>query len=158
MRLALPLAAAAAALSLFVLPALAGPTETAFLSKLPGTWTGAGSITGGDGGAVKCTLTLKGSEKISFQGTCDAGSYGPQTYSGALAYSDAAKQYQARSNGETVVGVKSGNAVVFKSKMKTLAGTGDSVMKLSANTIVIDVDITRSDTGDRMKSHITFTK
>jgi hypothetical protein len=42
--------------------------------------------------------------------------------------------------------------------MKTLAGTGDSVMKLSASAIVIDVDITRSDTGDRMKSHITFTK
>jgi hypothetical protein len=31
-------------------------------------------------------------------------------------------------------------------------------MKLSANNIVIDVDITRADTGDRMKSHITFTR
>ena len=157
MRLVLPLAAAAA-LALVASPVLAGPAETAFLSKLPGTWTGGGALTGGDGGAVKCTLTLKGTDKISFSGTCDAGSYGPQTYSGALTYNDKAKQYQARSNGETVVGVKSGNSIVFKSKMKTIAGTGDSVMKLSANTIVIDVDLTRADTGDRMKSHITFTK
>ena len=157
MRLVRPLAAAAA-LTILAVPAFAGTTESAFLAKLPGTWTGAGTITGGDGGSVKCTLTLTGSDKISFKGTCDAGSYGPQTYSGALTYSDAAGQYQARSNGETVVGIKSGNAVVFKSKMKTIAGTGDSVMKLSANTIVIDVDITRADTGDRMKSHITFTR
>jgi hypothetical protein len=157
MRLVLPLAAAAA-LAFVAAPALAGPAETAFLSKLPGTWTGAGTITGGDGGAVKCKQTLKGSDKISFSGTCDAGNYGPQTYSGALTYSDAARQYQARSNGETVVGTRSGSSVVFKSRMKTLAGTGDSVMKLSASAIVIDVDITRSDTGDRMKSHITFTK
>ena len=157
MRLVLPLAAAMA-LTIVASPALAGPAETAFLSKLPGTWTGGGTITGGDGGSVKCTLTLTGSDKISFKGTCDAGSYGPQTYSGALAYNDTAKQYQARSNGETVVGTKSGNSIVFKSKMKTIAGTGDSVMKLSANTIVIDVDMTRADTGDRMKSHITFTK
>ena len=157
MRLVLPLAAAAA-FALAASPVLAGPAETAFLSKLPGTWTGGGTITGGEGGAVKCTLTLTGSDKISFRGTCDAGSYGPQTYSGALAYSDAARQYQARSNGETVVGTKSGGSVIFKSKMKTIAGTGDSVMKLSASNIVIDVDITRADTGDKMKSHITFTK
>lgn len=157
MRFVLPLFAAAA-LAASALPAVAGPAESAFLAKLPGTWTGSGTIVGAEQGSVDCTLTLKGADKISFTGTCNAGQFGPQTYSGALTYSDTARQYQARSNGETVVGTKSGNAVVFKTKMKTIAGTGDTVMKLSATSIVIDVDMVRADTGEKLKSHITFKK
>ncbi|HWV01321.1 MAG TPA: hypothetical protein VN109_09160 [Devosia sp.] len=156
MRISLPMLTAAFAL--VALPALAGPAETAFLAKLPGTWTGSGAITGGESGSVACTLTLTGSDKINFRGTCDAGQFGPQTYSGVLTYVDAARQYQARSNGQTVVGVKSGGGVVFTSKMKTVAGTGNSIMRLSASSIVIDVDIVRSDTGEKLKSHIVFKK
>lgn len=148
----------AAALALCASPAFAGPAETAFLAKLPGTWTGSGAITGGETGAVSCTLVLTGSEKINFKGTCDAGKFGPQSYSGVLTYSDAARQYQARSNGQTVVGTKSGGGVTFVTKMKTPAGTGDSVMKLTANAIVIDVDILRTDTNQKLKSHINFKK
>ena len=156
MRISLPILTAAFALA--ALPAVAGPTETAFLSKLPGTWTGSGAITGGESGKVDCTLTLIGSDKINFRGTCDAGQFGPQTYSGVLTYDNAAHQYQARSNGQTVVGVKSGGSVVFTSKMKTAAGTGNSVMRLAANSIVIDVDLVRTDTGDKLKTHIVFKK
>ena len=57
-----------------------------------------------------------------------------------------------------MVGVKSGGGVVFTSKMKTVAGTGNSIMRLSASSIVIDVDIVRSDTGEKLKSHIVFKK
>ncbi len=156
MRSFLPMLAISIALS--ASPALAGPAELAFLAKLPGTWTGSGTITGGEGGAVDCTLTLSGTDKINFKGSCDAAKFGPQTYSGVLTYSDAARQYQARSNGQTVVGVKSGGAVVFTTKMKTVAGTGNSVMKLSASAIAIDVDIVRTDTGEKLKSHINFKK
>jgi hypothetical protein len=156
MRLSLPILAAVIAFG--ASPAWAGPAETAFLAKLPGTWTGSGTITGGETGTVSCTLVLSGTDKINFKGTCDAGQFGPQNYSGVLTYDDAAKQYQARSNGQTVVGIKSGGSVTFKTKMKTPAGTGDSIMKLSASAIAIDVDITRSDTGEKLKSHLNFKK
>jgi hypothetical protein len=157
MRYLAPLLAIALTAS-SAIPALAGPAETAFLAKLAGVWTGSGKITGGETGAVSCKLTFKGTDKINFSGVCDAGEFGPQSYSGVLTYDEKAKQYQARSNGQTVAGVKSGASIVFKSKMKSLAGTGDSVMKMSAKAIVIDVDILRSDTGDHMASHITFAK
>ena len=156
MRPFLPLLAVS--LALCASPAFAGAAEQAFLAKLAGTWTGTGQLTGDETGTVDCKLTLTGKEKISFRGTCDAGKFGPQTYSGVLTFDDATKKYQARSNGETVIGVKSGNSVVFTTKMKTIAGTGNSVMKLSASTISIDVDLVRADSGDKIKSHLNFKK
>jgi len=148
----------AAALMISPLPAMAGPAESAFLAKLPGVWTGSGKLTGGEPGAVDCTLTLKGSDKINFSGTCDAGKFGLQSYSGVLTYDDKLNQYLARSNGQTVIGVKSGGAVVFTSKLKSIGGDGTSVMKLSATSIVIDVSLVRSDTGDKISTHLTFKK
>ena len=146
------------AFALAAMPALAGPSETAFLDKLPGTWTGSGALTGGESGAVDCTLQLSGGAKINFRGTCNAGQFGPQTYSGVLTYDETARQYEARSNGQTVVGVKSGGSVVFTSKMHTIGGDGNSVMRVAANSIVIDVDLVRADTGEKLKTHIVFKK
>lgn len=155
MRRLLPVLAASLALSA---PALAGPAELAFLAKLPGTWSGTGTISGAESGAITCTLTLRGTDKINFAGNCNAGHFGPQTFNGVLTYNDAAKQYQARSNGETVAGIKSGNSVIFKGKMKTVAGSGDSIMKMSSTSIVVDLDITRTDSGDKIQSHVVFAK
>lgn len=152
------LPALAVTLALCASPAFAAAADQAFLAKLAGTWTGAGTITGDETGSVDCKLTLTGSDKVNFRGVCDAGKFGPQDYSGVLAYDTGLNKYLARSNGETVVGVKSGSSVVFTSKMKTMAGTGNSVMKLTATTIVIDVDLVRSDTGEKLKSHLTFKK
>ena len=156
MRLNLPMLAAVFALG--VSPALAGPAETAFLSKLAGTWTGSGTITGDETGKVDCKLTLSGTDKVNFRGLCDAGTFGPQDYSGVLTFDQKSGKYLARSNGQTVIGVKSGSSVVFTSKMKTMAGTGNSVMKLSATTISIDVDLVRTDNGEKLKSHLNFKK
>lgn len=155
MRLLSALAFAAIALAS---PALAGPAEKAFLAKLPGTWTGTGTVTGLDSAGVTCTLTLTGSDKINFAGQCDAGSYGPQSYKGVLTYDDAAKKYVARSANEIVVGTKSGNAVVFKFPIKTIAGPGKSVMSLSANTVQVNLTLTREDTGEKITSNVTFKK
>jgi len=156
MRSLLP--ALAVSLALCASPALAGPADQAFLAKLAGTWTGAGTITGDEKGSVDCKLTLSGTDKVNFRGLCDAGKFGPQDYSGVLTYDEKTGKYLARSNGQTVVGVKSGSSVVFTSKMKTMAGTGNSVMKLSTSTIAIDVDLVRSDTGEKLKSHLNFKK
>ena len=157
MRYLAPMLALVLGLSSAV-PAFAGPAETAFLAKLAGVWSGSGKITGGETGDVSCKLTFRGTDKINFSGVCDAGDFGPQNYSGVLTYNDKAKQYQARSNGQTVAGVKSGGTVVFTSKMKSIAGVGNSVMKLSASAIVIDVDLVRTDNGDKLKSHLSFKK
>lgn len=156
MRSLLP--ALAVSLALCASPAPAGPADQAFLAKLAGTWTGAGTITGDEKGSVDCKLTLSGADKVNFRGLCDAGKFGPQDYSGVLTYDEKTGKYLARSNGQTVVGVKSGNSVVFTSKMKTMAGTGNSIMKLSTSTISIDVDLVRSDTGEKLKSHLNFKK
>jgi hypothetical protein len=153
-----PLPALAVSLALCASPALAGAADQAFLAKLAGTWTGSGTISGDEQGSVDCKLTLSGTDKVNFRGMCDAGKFGPQDYSGVLTYDEPSKKYLARSNGQTVVGVKSGASVVFTSKMKTMAGTGNSIMKLSTSTIAIDVDLVRSDTGEKLKSHLNFKK
>ena len=156
MRSLLP--ALAVSLALCASPAFAGAADQAFLAKLAGTWTGSGTITGDETGSVDCKLTLTGTDKVNFRGLCDAGKFGPQDYSGVLTFDEKSGKYLARSNGETVVGVKSGGSVVFTSKMKTMAGTGNSVMKLSASTIVIDVDLVRTDNNEKLKSHLNFKK
>jgi hypothetical protein len=152
------LLATAAFASLFALPAYAGPAEDAFLAKLTGAWTGSGTVTGEDEGAVSCTLTFKptpGGEK--FSGKCLAkGLAGGQSFSGTISYNDKTRKYEAGGNGQTSVGVKSGSSVVFTSDFKGMI-KGTSVMKVSTSKILIDATIDRG-RGKVSKSHVTFSK
>ena len=67
-------ALAAALFSATAMPAVAGDQEVAFLQSLAGQYSGAGEITGEDGGPVKCRMTFKPSgAKLDYTGRCSGG-------------------------------------------------------------------------------------
>jgi len=151
-------AAAAALVALGAAPAFAGAAENAFLSKLAGNWSGSGRITGAQAGTVSCKLEMKPSgAHLNFTGRCNAEDIGGQSFSGSLAYNDAARRYEARSSGGTAIGVKKGGGVSFTTRMRTIAGSGTTVMNLTTSRIAIDFNLTDPD-GGTSKSHIVFTK
>ena len=140
-------------------PVLAGPTEDAFLAKLQGVWSGTGTLTGSETGKVDCTMTIRArTEGVNFRGKCDAGEFGPQSFSGIVSYNDEAGRYEARSpSGDITLGVKCGNSVIFTIQLKGIA-TGQSIMKLSATKAVVDTVVKRPNSDGDIKSHIVLTK
>jgi hypothetical protein len=148
------------ALVLAPLPVLAGTSEDAFLAKLVGTWTGKGTITGAETGALTCTSTTRTvSTGINFRVKCDVPEFGAQNFSGTVSYNDAEGRYEAKSQGgQVTIGTKSGNAVIFNAKMKGIA-VGTSAMKMTATRIVVDTKVKRpgSSSGE-IKSHMELTK
>lgn len=153
--------AAAAAVTVLLLgaaPAFAGKTEDAFLSKLQGIWSGSGLLTGDETGKVDCTMTIRNrDEGVNFRGKCDAGEFGPQSFSGIVSYNDVAGRYEAKSQGDVTLGVKEGSSVVFTIALKGIA-TGTSVMKLSQSKAVIDTIVKKPGSKDVIKSHMVLTK
>ena len=140
----LSLLAFAAALVLLPTAGSAGPTEDAFLGKLAGVWKGNGTIKGAETGTVDCTLTFRQrTVGVNFAVKCDVSEFGPQSFSGIIAYNDAKKQYEAKSaGGEITVGKKSGSAVIFEGKMKGIA-VGTSVMKVTTAKVTVDTKVRR---------------
>jgi hypothetical protein len=157
-----PSLTAAAAVTLLLLgaaPALAGKAEDNFLAKLVGIWSGSGTLTGDETGTVDCTMTIRTrSEGVNFRGKCDAGEFGPQSFSGSVAYNEEMGRYEAKSpSGEVTLGVKEGSSVVFTIALKGIA-TGTSVMKLSSSKAVIDTIVRRPGGKGDIKSHMVLTK
>ena len=149
---------AVATLSLVPSSAFAGKNEASFLAKLPGVWQGDGTIAGDQTGKVTCTLTLTGKAKVKFVSQCTAEHYGQQSNQGLFTYDDTAKAYVATSKGNTILGTRVSGGVAFKFPVKNMAGTGQSTMTLTANRIVVDVTLTRKDTGEVITSHVIFAK
>lgn len=141
-------------------PAFAGPAETKFLASLVGNWSASGTVKGADSGPVNCTLVIKpAGAKTNFSGKCAVKGLGSQDFSGSIVYDDASKKYLATAPGQQpTVGVKSGAGITFTTKLRSIAGTGNSVMKVSAKSIAIDFDIVRSKKDGHTTSHLVFTK
>ena len=141
--------------------AVAGTSEDAFLGKLVGSWSGAGTVTGSKDTTLDCTLTVRpATAKVSFSGRCVAEGLGPQSFSGSIAYNDKTGKYEAKSGAtsDTTIGVKSGSSVVFTSAIKGIAGSGNSIMKLGASKIVIDTNVTQKTSGDSYVAHVVLAK
>ena len=150
-RPSLTAAAVAALLVLGAAPAFAGTAEDNFMAKLVGSWAGAGSISGSETGALDCTM--------SFRGKCKTEKFGDQSFSGSIAYNDKKAQYEATSpSGEISIGKKSGSSVVFTTKLKSIAGSGESVMKLTTSKVTVDTSLKRSGSGGSIKSHVVMSK
>jgi hypothetical protein len=159
LRTASILIAFALAATLGTAPAYAGPTETAFLAKIAGTWTGKGKLTGGETGPIACKLVFKASgAKLSYNGRCNVQDVGAQAFSGAISYNDKTKRYEARSGATTVPGTKSGSSLVFTTKAKTIVGNATSTMTVSSGRIVVDFSVVATRTGEKSASRITFSK
>lgn len=159
MRLSLPILAIAGVIALTA-PAFAGAAETAFLGKFAGAWTGGGQVTGEHAGALVCKLTIRPvSTGMSFRGSCNMEGMSVQSFSGNVAYNDASKKYEATSpnNKDVAVGTKKGSSLVFVTKLKNIAGSGNSTMAMTASRIAIDFDL-KGQSGKSSKSHLVFTK
>jgi len=160
MRRFLPAFALAGLLSLSAAPAFAGSSETAFLSKFAGQWSGGGQVTGEHAGALDCKLTIRTVKaSLSFRGSCNLEGMSVQSFSGILSYDDAGNRFVATSpnNDDIAVGSKKGNALVFVTKLKNMAGSGNSTMALTSSRISIDFNLA-SQSGKTSKSHLVFTK
>jgi hypothetical protein len=149
----------AGALILAPLPALAGPSEEAFLAKPVSTWKGSGTLAGGATGTLACASTIRTAGKgITFRVKCDVPEYGAQTFSGTVTYNDKEGRYEAKSpGGQVTIGTKSGNTVIFAAKMKGIAA-GTSVMKMTTTRITVDTNVKRPGSSGEIKSHMVLTK
>jgi hypothetical protein len=159
MRLALALPVLAALLIGAATPSFAGPSETAFLGKLVGTWNGKGTLKGAENGPISCKVVFKAASggKVNYNGRCSVQDVGAQSFTGNLSYNDAKKVYEGRSLGGVAVGVKRGSSVVFTTKTNSLMGRSYSTMTVSASRITIDFSIVDTK-GDKTTSHVTFSR
>jgi len=159
MRSLILAASSAALLATSVAPAFAGPAEAAFLTRLAGSWTGKGRVTGGETGPVSCKLVFKASgPRINYTGRCSMQDMGAQGFSGSIGYDDATHRYLVRSAAGTIVGVRRGNSLVFTTKTQTIAGSTYSTMTVSPSSISIDFTIVQTSSGDKTRSHISFSR
>ena len=139
-------------------PALAGPTETAFLQKLTANWTGRGKLSGAQSGPVACRLVISGGgQSVKYQGRCTIPDMASQAFNGAISYNDKAKRYEIRSISGSVPGIKRGSSLVFTTKDSTMQGTSYSTMTLSPSSLVMNFTIVDSK-GNKTTSRISFSR
>lgn len=143
-RAALALGAALVAGVLFATPALAGDAEVAYLHSLGGDWTGAGNVSGPDGGKVACRIVMKpAGDRVNFSGRCNAsGNAQAQSFSGSIRYSDERRRYESSSSGITVVGEMQGSSLVFVTEQKTIQGDISSTMTVSPRALKMQFRLT----------------
>lgn len=156
----LTLAAVAAAMLAFSAApaAVAGPSEQAFLQKLTNTWSGKGSLKGANTGPIACKVVISGGGKSAkFQGRCNIPDMAQQAFSGSITYNDKTKQYESRSAGGTVPGIRKGDKLVFRTSSKNIAGTATSTMTISPSSLVVDFALVEKK-GGKTTSRVTFTR
>jgi hypothetical protein len=152
-------AVAAAFIALTAAPAFAGPAETAFLQKLTNTWSGKGNLQGANSGPIACKIVITGGGKSTkFQGRCNIPDMAQQAFSGSISYNDKTKQYESRSAGGVVPGIRKDDKLVFRTTNRNLAGTSTSTMTISPSSLVVDFALVEKKTGDKTTSRITFSK
>lgn|SRR5436190_1436692 len=152
-------AVAAAMIALTAAPAFAGPAETAFLQKLTNTWSGRGNLQGANSGPIACKIVITaGGKSTKFQGRCNIPDMAQQAFSGSISYNDKTKQYESRSSGGTVPGIRKGDTLVFRTTNRSLAGTATSTMVISPSSLVVDFSLVEKKTGDKTTSRITFSR
>lgn len=158
LRIAAISAAAAAMLALAVVPASAGPAETAFLQKLSNTWSGKGQLRGAESGAIACKIVISSAKSSArYQGRCNIPDMAQQAFNGSISYNDKAKRYESRTSGGTVPGTRRGDRLVFTDSSRTMQGTAQSTMTISPSSLVVDFVLVNK-SGERTTSKITFQK
>lgn len=152
-------AVAAAMIALTAAPAaMAGPSEQAFLQKLSNTWSGKGSLKGANSGPIACKVVVTaGGKSAKFQGRCNIPDMAQQAFSGSIAYNDKTKQYESRSAGGVVPGIRKGDKLVFRTSSRNIAGTATSTMTISPSSLVVDFALVEKK-GGKTTSRVTFSR
>jgi hypothetical protein len=157
-RTAARIAVTAAMLALTLVPAQAGPTETAFLQKLTNTWSGKGRLSGAESGPIACKMVISSSRaNAKFQGRCAIPDMAQQAFSGSIAYNDKLGRYEVRTASGVVPGVRRGNRLVFTTRQRSVGGTAYSTMTISSSSLVVDFALVDGD-GSKTTSRITFSR
>lgn len=152
--------AAAAMIALTAAPAaIAGPAEQAFLQKLGNTFSGKGNLKGANSGPIACKVVFTaGGKSTKFQGRCNIPDMAQQAFSGTISYNDKTKQYESRSVGGVVPGIRKGDKLVFRTSSKNVAGTSTSTMTISPSSLVVDFSLTERKSGEKTTARITFSR
>jgi hypothetical protein len=149
---------AAATMAGAVVPAYAGPAETAFLQKLGNNWTGKGRLSGPDGGPILCRIVITaGGQSAKYQGRCTIPDMAARAFNGSITYNEKLKRFESRSVGGTVPGIKRGNSLVFTDKQTNMNGTAYSTMTISPSSLVVDFTLIDKN-GEKSGSKVTFSK
>lgn len=139
------------------MPALAGPSEANFLTRLAGIWSGNGRMTGAEAGPISCKISFRPSgSRLNYTGRCNVQDMGGQGFNGSINYNDQTHRYEVRSANGLVVGVRRGNSLVFTTKSQTISGSAYSTMTLSPSAISINFSFVRQ--GQKTTSRINFSK
>lgn len=149
----------AAALSVGVAPAYAGPAETAYLQKLVGIYHGEGKVTGAQAGTVSCRLVLRSTSQghIAFNGRCAlSGGSGAQSINGVIRYNDERGVYESSSQGRTVAGRKNGQRLTFSVSGNDSRGRGSSRMVFSPGSAQVQFEFVDARNGQTSKGSIPF--
>ena len=152
--------AAAVAGALIVSPAaIAGDAEVSYLHSLAGDYTGAGRVSGPEGGDVSCRVVLKPSgNRLNFSGRCTApGNARGQSFSGAIRYSDDRRRFESSSGARIVPGQKSGSTLTFVTQMDTIEGAVSSTMAVAPGSMKMQFRVVDKD-GATHQGSIPFRK
>ncbi|HEX4299144.1 MAG TPA: hypothetical protein VHZ56_14080 [Devosia sp.] len=153
-----------------VVPAFAGPAETAALEKYLGTWNGTGTMTGGQTQSVTCKMALSEGNggKLNYTGRCNLA--GAQlSVTGTIAWIDAKHRYEAVMNSGVggfkgvAVGEREGDSIVFDLKQRANDDQGNDIsiaaaVVLSDKSISVDFHAVFNDSGEKIDAKIPFTK
>jgi hypothetical protein len=153
-----------------VVPAFAGPAETAALEKYLGTWNGTGTMTGGQTQSVTCKMALSEGNggKLNYTGRCNLA--GAQlSVTGTIAWIDAKHRYEAVMNSGVggfrgvAIGQKQGDKIVFDLHQRADDDEGNditiaSTVVLSGTSMSVDFHATFNSTGDKIDANVPFTK
>jgi len=141
----------------------AGPTETAFLQKYVGSYTGEGELRGGKTAEdVSCRLRLQsGEQRFRYTGRCVIGGES-LPLSGTISYSDERGTFVASGTGlGTVAGQKSGNGVAFtlgrEYRQKGQRGSANITFTLSGGAVAIDFAI-RDEANGLLRANVPLSR
>jgi hypothetical protein len=158
-----------AGLSVQAAPALAGPTESAFLESYVGNWKGDGLLTGGDEDeAFNCRVQVtKGREgKINYAGRCSVAGLN-LTVAGTIAYIEQSSRYEAAMTSNATftgiaVGRKQGARVVFDLKERDVHEGDDmtisSQVSLDKEAIGLSFKYVMEEDGSSMSAAVKFAR
>lgn len=162
------LAAAALSLTMFAIPAAAGPAELALLTSYIGEWKGESALVGGrEPEPFRCRLTMaKGNQaKINYSGRCSLVNMN-LSVTGTISYNDKQRRYEAimsTNAGFTglAVGRINGDRISFKLEERQTDKGGNfirigSVIELEKDSITVDYEVEFNESGQVLTASVPF--
>lgn len=151
-------------------PAFAGPAELALLESYIGEWRGRGQLQGASSETVVCRLGItKGNQaRVNYAGRC-AIAGNNLTVRGTMAYNDSASRFEAAMTTNAgfspapAIGRKNGKGILFNLRERGEDEAGNDMtiaasMDFQPTNIIVDIDVTFNETGEKLRASVPFVK